>query len=619
MLSLRDNRIKRILSIAGIIVVIFLFVGIALRQSLLNYGFEVVKSKLVAKGFYLEVHSLNFKGVSSVDVTGLTINHNRKKKIMYCDSLRVSLNPISGLFGYGWVNNLQIGSLGVNWSDTISLSSGKKKETGERQDLSVVMRDPLATVKSLLNEVPDRVRISKFNLKYNTGSKNQYFQLNRIIWENELLQGQIQLNQNGKSQVFSVNGKLNKASLFGELEFEGLDKKMVVIQVMDGRFGFSKLKMAIEQVKSDDTGIRIDSKCAITNLLVMHPRISDTTVFINYVSGAPSFQYKNQNLSIDSNSYWKINDFEFFAGAQYPMFDSTGEFWAFLKFNEASGANMFQSLPVGLFRYTSGIRTKGGFSHRFFVWYTPKNLTRTQLEADVFYSPDFEVIKWGKANPNRINGSFHHDYFDRDRWEAGFQVGPENPSYTPFNQISPNLIQSTLRSEDPSFYGHKGFYLEAFREALIANLKEKRFARGGSTISMQLVKNVFLRQHKTLTRKLEEIILVWLIEHERTVSKQRMLEVYYNIIEWGPGIFGVGAASQFYFGKHPSNLNMGESCYLSSLIPAPSKAIWSVDSTGSVSPRWSRYFKIKNRMIQLDSNRFTEEDFIVKIRAFQKP
>ena len=619
MLSLRDKSTKRTLSVVTIIVAAILLIGMALRQNLLNYGFDVVKSKLWTKGFSLDATSIQFNGVSSVEITGLEIDDKNSREIIHCDSLRVSLNPFRGLLGFGWVNNLQIGSMAINWSDSIEFKSNENQNPIPVEDLSSSKRDPLIIVKSLLKELPNCIRISNLTLKYPRVNKYQHLQLSRINWENELLNGRIQIQQNGKTQVFSVKGNLNKESLEGELEFDGLDGKVVLIQAMAGQFGFSKLKMAIEKVNSNDEGFKLESKCAISDLWVLHPRISDTSVYIKYISGSPVFQYKNQHLSIDSNSSWKINDFDFFAGAQYPLFDSTGEFWAFLKFNEKSGANMFQSLPEGLFRYTSGIRITGGFSHRFFVWYTPNHLAATKLEAEIKYSPDFEVIQWGKANPNRIISSFHHDYYDGDRWEAGFKVGPENPFYTPFNEISPNLIQSTLRSEDPSFYGHKGFYLEAFREALMANIKEKRFARGGSTISMQLVKNVFLRQHKTLTRKLEEIMLVWLIEHERAISKRRMLEVYFNIIEWGPGIFGVGSASQFYFGKHPSKLNMGESCYLSSLIPAPSKAIWSVDSTGSVNPRWSRYFKLKNRMIQLDSTRFTPEDFAIKIRAYQNP
>jgi membrane peptidoglycan carboxypeptidase len=130
---------------------------------------------------------------------------------------------------------------------------------------------------------------------------------------------------------------------------------------------------------------------------------------------------------------------------------------------------------------------------------------------------------------------------------------------------------------------------------------------------MQLIKNVYLRQHKTLARKIEEIMLVWLIERERAVSKNRMMEVYLNLIEWGPNVFGIGEASWFYFHKYPIQLSIGESVYLASLIPAPSKARWSIDSSGAASERWSRFTVLRNRFLAVDSLEFDREDFKVQL------
>src|SRR5690606_11361211 len=115
----------------------------------------------------------------------------------------------------------------------------------------------------------------------------------------------------------------------------------------------------------------------------------------------------------------------------------------------------------------------------------------------------------------------------------------ENPFYTPITQVSDYLKNSIMTAEDYGFYRHKGFHEEAFRLAIITNIKEKRFARGGSTITMQLVKNVFLSRNKTVSRKAEEALIVWLIENQKLVSKYRMFEVYLNIIEWGPYIYGI--------------------------------------------------------------------------------
>jgi len=104
---------------------------------------------------------------------------------------------------------------------------------------------------------------------------------------------------------------------------------------------------------------------------------------------------------------------------------------------------------------------------------------------------------------------------------------------------------------------------------MILNIKERRFARGGSTITMQLVKNVFLNRNKTIARKMEEILLVWLIENQQLCSKERMFEVYLNIIELGPHIYGANEAAHFYFNKDASKLTLPESIFIASIIPRP--------------------------------------------------
>jgi membrane peptidoglycan carboxypeptidase len=99
---------------------------------------------------------------------------------------------------------------------------------------------------------------------------------------------------------------------------------------------------------------------------------------------------------------------------------------------------------------------------------------------------------------------------------------------------------------------------------------------------MQLIKNVFLTREKTVSRKMEEILLVYLLENNRIASKERMLEVYFNIIEWGPNIYGIGEASQFYFQKKPSDLNLKECLFLATIVPKPRKFMWAFDTDGKL-------------------------------------
>ena len=131
---------------------------------------------------------------------------------------------------------------------------------------------------------------------------------------------------------------------------------------------------------------------------------------------------------------------------------------------------------------------------------------------------------------------------------------------------------------------HRGFINEAFKQSITKNIRTKKFSRGASTISMQLVKNVFLTREKTVSRKLEEILLVYILENNHISSKDRMLEVYFNVIEWGPNIYGIGEASHFYFQKRPSDLNVNECLFLATIIPSPKKFMYRFDATNQLKP-----------------------------------
>lgn len=146
-------------------------------------------------------------------------------------------------------------------------------------------------------------------------------------------------------------------------------------------------------------------------------------------------------------------------------------------------------------------------------------------------------------------------------------VDPARPYYISYNAV-PNLVRSAfVSSEDTGFFSHRGVELGAIVGAVQRNAEAKRPAVGGSTITMQTVKNLFLARDKTLSRKLQEMFLAWHLE--KTISKERILEIYLNMVEFGPGLFGIGRASQKFFSKDPADLSLKEAIYLASLLPAP--------------------------------------------------
>jgi membrane peptidoglycan carboxypeptidase len=152
--------------------------------------------------------------------------------------------------------------------------------------------------------------------------------------------------------------------------------------------------------------------------------------------------------------------------------------------------------------------------------------------------------------------------------------GPGTATWTPFERISPYVVDALLTCEDGAFFSHHGFSGFAIRNALLANLKAGKFLLGASTISMQLAKNVFLDRRKVLSRKLQEAVLTaWL---EQSMTKPEILELYLNVVEFGPNLYGIGAAARHYFGRPASDLDPLEALFLVSILPSPvrSHGMW---------------------------------------------
>src|SRR5512136_644507 len=141
--------------------------------------------------------------------------------------------------------------------------------------------------------------------------------------------------------------------------------------------------------------------------------------------------------------------------------------------------------------------------------------------------------------------------------------------WTPFSKISPNLVKAVLIAEDDKFWKHEGFDYEAIQKAIEKDLKAKKFKFGGSTITQQLARNLYLSPEKSLIRKISEAVITWRME--KVLPKKRILELYLNVVEWGEGIFGVEAASRHYFGKSCSDLTPEEAARLASVLPNPRK------------------------------------------------
>jgi len=139
--------------------------------------------------------------------------------------------------------------------------------------------------------------------------------------------------------------------------------------------------------------------------------------------------------------------------------------------------------------------------------------------------------------------------------------------WVPLEEISSFVPEAVLLSEDPGFFTHEGFDWQNIWDALAADLRHGKIVWGGSSITMQLAKNLYLKPEKTFARKLKEVLLT--IKIERTLSKNRILDLYLNVAEWGERVFGIGNASWYYFDRAPRDLGPLEASFLASILPHP--------------------------------------------------
>lgn len=222
------------------------------------------------------------------------------------------------------------------------------------------------------------------------------------------------------------------------------------------------------------------------------------------------------------------------------------------------------------------------------MWRIIKTIVLVCLAAFVLWLV-YEIVTFPRVAELRTNNpetTSLIEYRIEEARKAGRQ--PRRiQQWVPIERISPHLHRAVLAGEDSNFAAHNGFDYEAIQRAWEAAQKAsekeakqegeqdtsgwipdmKHFKRGGSTVTQQLAKNLWLSSERSFTRKIREAFLTYFLE--RTLTKRRILEIYLNVIEWGDGIYGAEAAARTYFNKSAADLTRQEAAYLAAMIPSP--------------------------------------------------
>ena len=334
--------------------------------------------------------------------------------------------------------------------------------------------------------------------------------------------------------------------------------------------------------------LRLEGSLAVRGLALNHPRIAAADVAIRNAAVDFTLGVGADYVELAAPTRVSFNRLSF-----QPLLKLTTQpsMQLALKIPETRFAadDLFASLPAGLFTRLAGMRTSGELS--FHLDFAIDLARPEQVALDVgLEKRGFRIERFGDVDFRAANGPFVYTAYEKERAQRTFLVGPENPEFRSLDQIPDCLKSAVMISEDGAFFAHRGFLLEPFKDSIVANLRAGRFVRGASTISMQLVKNLYLSRQKTIVRKLEEMLITWLIEENRLMSKERMLEVYLNIIEWGPLVYGAEEAALYYFAKEVADLTLAEAIYLACIIPRPKRFMACFDGEQRLRPWIQAYY-----------------------------
>jgi len=587
---MRTNKQKWVLAskIFGVVIVILLIGFLFFRNELLDQAID--KAAVTMKLEYnseFHVKKSSFDGLSGIELREITLAPHGLDTIFKIQRIKTSVNLWKLLIG-----DVQLGTLEIKNGYVQLTKKGKVKNFGAflKKDKNEPKTDKkrdyaefaYRIISKVLNLVPTDMALENLVFKIDDNGKKATINIKKLTLFESKLESAIEVKTNTFSQRWRINGMADPRNKKGDLRFFNIDTGAIKVPYFDERYNlkmsFDSIRFNIQNIDMSGGELHLDGYSSISNLNINHRRIANKDVTIKNARFDYRFLLGSDFISIDSSSTFQFNKIKIHPYISYNTEEDT-IYKLKITTPKMKTQDFITSLPDGLFTHFQGMEATGDFDYKLDFMYN-KNKPNTIVFNSNVNKRNVKITKYGNINLTKLNGEFTYRAIDKGVPQRPIFVGASNPYYTPLDQISPYLQKCVLTSEDPSFMSHRGFINEAFKQSIVKNIRTKKFARGASTISMQLVKNVFLTREKTLSRKLEEILLVYIIESNRITSKQRMLEVYFNIIEWGPNVYGIGEAAEFYFQKTPADLNVRECLFLATIIPKPKKFMWQFDQEG---------------------------------------
>ncbi|HEY4195446.1 MAG TPA: transglycosylase domain-containing protein [Mucilaginibacter sp.] len=591
----------RIAGIVAVSLIILLLIGgyiaYSKRESFLQSA--ISKAKIKAKRDYnlnVNIGSAHFTGLSTVSFENITVVPDQRDSLLSIKKFDISVKLMPLLFGNVKLGDVVLDNGHLNLTDIKGIKNfdflfKKKKDSTEnktRADLSVIANN---LMKQVLYKIPDDLDLKNFLVTFKNDSAGVKLLAQTAVIKDGNLSSTIKVDDGAATWHFA--GKMHPSDKDIDIRLYA-DGKKVEIPMIEKRYrlkvNFDTVTTKLEKVENSDGVTRIYGYWSVRNLLINHPGLSSSDIIVPSGSiDANVFVGKNY-VSLDSSSQVHIKKITIKPYLKYQL-NPVKIYTIKVNTDWMNAQDVFDSFPDGIFDSFTGIQVTGKLKYHLHLFLDSSNPDQVQFES-ALAKDNLNIVKYGKTDLGKLNKPFVYTPYEKGKPMPSRIIGPQNPDFTPLEDISTNVRNAVMTSEDPSFYTNHGFVEESIRRSIATDIKDKKFKRGGSTISMQLIKNAFLSREKTLARKVEEILIVWMIENNNVMSKNRMLEVYFNIVEWGRNIYGISEASHYYFGKSPSELTLGEGIYLASILPHPKTGLYSFLPDGTLRPSLQNYYRL---------------------------
>ena len=581
------------------------------RGSLLRHIADKRITRLEQRyGLDISYNKLHMKGLNTISIDGLNVVPQKRDTLLSLQSLNIRIGLWKLLWGDIKIKEVRLDGLSLNFIkkdstanyDFLFLPSSEVTASNESNTSTDYTRRINTTLNLLFGLLPGNGELTHLTITERKDRNFISFRIPRFVIDDYHFQSEITVLEDSLNQQWNTEGEFNPSE---RRLHATLHAPQLTVPYIHRRFGaevqFDSLTCNFSQEKTNNGLTCLVGQSEVRGLQVYHKRLSPET--INLDRGQLDFHVNvsPQAVELDSTSLVRFNALTFhpYLKAERIGKSTDKKEWHFIASVRKPwfpSEELFGSLPKGLFENLEGLGTTGQLAYHFLLDVDFSQLDNLKFESEL-KEKDFRILHYGKTDLGKMSDEFIYTAYENGQPVYTFPVGSSWENFTPLDSISPLLQMSVMQSEDGAFFYHRGFLPDAMREALIHDLEVRKFARGGSTISMQLVKNVFLNRNKNIARKLEEALIVWIIETKRLTSKERMYEVYLNIAEWGPLIYGIQEASAYYFNKRPSQLTTEESIFLASIIPKPKHFRSSFAENGKLKESMEGYYKLIARRL----------------------